>query len=160
MKTPQLTAYNKAVRDSYALILKQARQMLGAIEQEELRFILEREDKSAKIETIIHELINPLLYLRLEHHSDDNYAIHFGFEQVSNSVELSSITTQFTRILYKQTSKDFTTVDIEGCVRTDWFINSPSAMYEYIEERGLKHHTFKQLPYKPKAAKRKLKAVA
>lgn len=160
MKTPQLTAYNKAVKDSYAQILKIARQMLGSIEQEELRFMLEREDRSAKIGTIIHELINPLLYLRLEHHSDDTYAIHFGIEQINKIGQLSLITSQFLRMLYKQTSRNNMEINIEGCVRTDWFINSPSEMYEYIEERGLKHHIFKQLPYKPKAVKRKLKAVA
>ncbi|MBE9584018.1 hypothetical protein IM792_06115 [Mucilaginibacter sp. JRF] len=160
MKTQQLTAYNKAVRDSYAQILKQARQMLGSIEQEELRFMLVREDKFSGIGTVINELINPLLYIRLEHHTDDTYAIHFGFEQISKSVELSTVTTQFVRLLYKQTSRDSTAVNIEDCVRTDWFVNSPSEMYQYIEERGLRHHTFKQLLYKPKTAKRKLKAVA
>ncbi|RZK26664.1 MAG: hypothetical protein EOO43_02135 [Flavobacterium sp.] len=159
MKTNENAAYNKAVKDSYMQVLKQAKQMLGTIEQEELRYTLEREDRANKVGTIIHEIINPLLYLRLEYHTDNVYAIHFGIEEVNQLGQLSEITTKFIRLLYKLTSCDQTNINIENSVRTDWLINNPSSMYEFIEERGCKHHTFKQLPYKP-AVKRKLRSVA
>ena len=50
-------------------------------------------------------------------------------------------------------------VDIESSIRTDWFNNSCSESYEYIEERK-KYHIFKLIPYKVTASKRKLMAVA
>ena len=159
MSTNINQAYNEAVKEAYFQILKQAKQMLCTVEQEELRFTLEREERTGKAGTIIHEIINPLLYLRLEHHTDHVYAMHFGIEQINQQGQLSAITTKFLRSLYKLTTKDNTAINIENCVRTDWFINSCSSMYEYVEERGNKHHTFKQLPYKP-AMKRKLRSVA
>ena len=159
MSTNINQAYNKAVKEAYFQILKHAKQMLCTIEQEELRFTLEREERTSKAGTIIHEIINPLLYLRLEHHTDNVYAIHFGIEQVNQQGQLSAITTKFLRLLYKLTAIESTDINIEESVRTDWFINSCSSMYEYVEERGNKHHTFKQLPYKP-AVKRKLRSVA
>ncbi|RZK08829.1 MAG: hypothetical protein EOO43_21315 [Flavobacterium sp.] len=159
VKLNQQQAYNSIVKDAYYAILKKVKQQLSTIEQHELRYSLEREDKSISIGTIIHEIITPLIYLRLEFHTDNVFAIHFGIEPVNQQGQLSSITTSFIRLLYKLTCKENTAINIEDCVRTDWFINSCSDMYQYLEERGNKHHTFKQLPYKP-AIKRKLRSVA
>ena len=150
----QLT-YNQCVQLAYFQLLKQAKQMLNKIEQEELRFTLERaERKPPQIGTIVHELVNPLLYMRLELHADSQMAIHFGIECVYERGQLSDITSTFLRLLYKLTSKDAYPIDIENCVCTDWFINSCAEMFEYIEERN-KYHTFKQLKYKVTAKKRK-----
>ncbi len=150
----QLT-YNQCVQLAYFQLLKQAKQMLSTIEQEELRFTLERTDrKPPQIGTIVHELVSPLIYIRLELHTDNLMSIHFGIECVHEKGELSEITTAFLRLLYKLTSKDAYPIDIENCVRTDWFINSCNEMYSYIEDRN-KYHTFKQLKYKVTAMKRK-----
>ena len=156
----EMSPYNESVKLAYQQILKQTKAMLSTIEREELRFSLERQDKPGTvIGHIIHEILNPLIYLRLEEHSDGVYAIHFGIEQVNEMGQLSDITTRFLRSLYKGTMLGAFPVDIENCIRTDWFNNSCSESYEYIEERN-KHHTFKLIPYKPTASKRKLMAVA
>lgn len=129
--------------------------MLSLIEQEDLRFTLERSDKKhPQVGTIVHELVSPLIYMRLEQHTDNEMAIHFGIECVNEKCPLSELTTKFLRLLYKLTSVGAYPIDIENCIRTDWFINSCSAMYEYIEERN-KYHTFKQIKYKVTAQKRK-----
>ncbi|MEN0054477.1 MAG: hypothetical protein AAGC65_12460 [Mucilaginibacter sp.] len=158
---PILSPYNKSVSMAYALILKQAKQLLSTLEREELRFSLEREEKSAPIVgTIIHEIINPILYLRLECHSTNSFAIHYGFEEVLAFNQYSKITSTFVRNIYRLTSKDLTETNIEDCVRTDWCINTCSEMYEYIEQSN-KYHTFKQIRYKPATARRKqMHAVA
>jgi len=145
--------YNKEVQATYFKVLKYAKQQLATIEYEELRFTLERSEEPV-IGSIIHEIVSPVLYLRLELHTDKLMRIHFGIEQVHLIGKVSDITTKFLRTLYKLTAKEVTTVNIEASVATDWFINSCSAMYEHIEER-LKYHTFKQIPYKVSAQKRK-----
>jgi hypothetical protein len=145
--------YNNAVRHAYYKILKKAKHLLSTIEQDELRFTLERQDnKKEVVGIIVHELVNPVLYLRLEHHTDNIMAIHFGIEQINQIGQLSSITTTFLRLLYSYTSKEMTAINIENAIRTDWFINSCSAAYEYIEERN-KHHVFKLIPFKPSKLK-------
>lgn len=147
--------YNTIVRKAYYQILKQAKQLLSTLEREELRYSLEREDKSVpKVGTIIHEIVNPLLYLRLECHPTNTFAIHYGFEQVLAINQYSKITSAFVRNIYELTSKNWTEANVEGCVRTDYCIYSCSEMYEYLEEQG-KHHTFKQIKYKSATVRRK-----
>ena len=165
MKQPQPVnqnqlPYNKAVYLAYTAIYKNAKQLLSTLEREEMRYTLEREDKTPiKIGTIIHELISPLLYLRIECHPSNSYAIHYGFEQVSAINQYSKLTSLFIRSIYKFTSKDNTQVNIEDCIRTDWCITC-SDMYEYVEENS-KHHTFKLVQHKTKPARRKqMQAVA
>jgi hypothetical protein len=156
-KNPQqldMASYNLEVKKAYFLIFKNATKLLAAIEQDELRFTLERRDTKGTEIGIIHEFVNPILYLRLEHHTDGIMAIHFGIEQINQLGLLSYITTMFLRLLYKRTSKEATTVNIENCVRTDWFINSCSAAYEYIEQRN-KYHDFKMIPRKMSNSHRK-----
>ncbi|MBD1364441.1 hypothetical protein IDJ77_11535 [Mucilaginibacter sp. ZT4R22] len=155
LKKNQLT-YNKSVGLAYFVVLKQAKQMLSTLEPEELRYTLEREDNAtSQAGAIIHELVNPLIYLRLECSNEDVLSIHFGIEQVTNQEGLSAITSKLIRLVYKHTAKEATGINIERCVKTDWLINSCSELYEYIEERN-KHHTFKQIKYKVTAARRKL----
>lgn len=156
----EAVAYNKQVGAAYYSVLKQAKAMLAAIEQHECRYTLQREDKQLHEPGIIHEIINPIIYMRLEWHSDGLYHIHFGIEQANRLGQQSDITSAFIRLLYKVTSKEVTTVNIEDCVKTDWFINSCSAMYEYIEERN-RYHQFMLIKHKPATVKRKqMQAVA
>jgi hypothetical protein len=146
--TPNLPAYNTAVHKAYGRILKHTKQLLASIEQEELRFILERMERSKKPNTIVHELINALLFVRLDCSPEGVMAIHFGIEDVENSVALGAITATFLRILYAETSATKnSTIDIEDCVKTDWFIKNCSDLFEYVNERN-KYHTFKQIKHK------------
>jgi len=149
----QLT-YNAIIKKAFHKVLRQAKDMLSMVEQEEIRYTLVRQDKSSRTGYIAYEFLNPLLYLRLESASDGIFCIHFGVEQVPGRNQLNEITTKFIRLLYNATSKSVTGVNIENAVRTDWLLNSCSDAYEYIEERN-KRHVFKQLSYKVCAAKRK-----
>lgn len=147
--------YNHCVRLAYFQILKEAKQMIATIERDELRYTLERIDNVQPLKQgIVRELVNPLIYLRLELHSDNEMAIHFGIECVNEQGLLSLLTSQFLRLLYKVTTVGAYPVNIESCIRTDWFINSCSEMYSYIEDRN-KYHTFRKIKYKVTAQKRK-----
>ena len=122
--------------------------------------ILNREDKPRTVVGhVIYEIVNPLIYLRLEEHTDGIYSIHFGIEPVERLGQLTDITTRFLRLLYKVTMLGAFPVDIESCVRTDWFVHNVSGLYEYLEES--EKYTFKLIPYKVTASKqRQMKAVA
>ncbi len=151
----QLSPYNLAVKHAYFTILKGAKNLLSQIEHEELRYTLIRDERNRTTDgVIIHEFVNPLLFLRLECRSDNLFAIHYGFEQINQHVEYSNITALFTRSVYKLTSKEVTQIEMEAAVKTDWLIETPSAMYEYIEEQQ-KYHTFKLIKYKVTASQRK-----
>jgi hypothetical protein len=151
---PHLSPYNTAVKEAYFAILKQAQKLLSTIEQEELRFTLIRERSKSADAIIVHEFVNPLLYLRLECRSDNLFTIHYGFEQILEDATLHNLTALFTRYVYNLTSKTITQIDIESCVKTDWCVNTPSAMFEYIEEQH-KYHTFKLIKHKVTAGQRK-----
>lgn len=153
--------YNKCVQKAYYAIYKNAKALLSTLEHEELRYSLEREDRTtAKVGTIIHEFINPVLYLRLECHPTNSFAIHYGFEESNSFNQFAQITSAFVRSIYRLTAKDETEINIEDSVRTDYCIYSCSDAYEHIEERN-KHHQFKLIKYKALAAKRKqMHAVA
>ena len=151
---PRILPYNKAVKAAYYKTLRKAKEMLSTVEQDELRYTLVKAGNPTSTGYIVHEFINPLLYLRLEAENDSLFFIHFGVEQVQNNEHLSNITSKFIRALYNFTTKEATMVNIEMAVRTDWLLNSCSDAYEYIEERN-KYHVFKRLPYKVNAAKRK-----
>jgi len=150
----EVLPYNECVRKAYSLILKQTKAMIATIEREELRYSLERQDKPGTIVGhVIDEIVNPLIFLRLEEHSDGVYAIHFGVETMSESCQLTDITSRFLRLLYKVTTLGAFPVDIESCIRTDLFIHNVSGLYEYLEES--EKYTFKLIPYKVTASKRK-----
>jgi hypothetical protein len=154
-------AYKAEVRKVYFKLLKEAKALLAPIEEEPLRFSLIREDKQPVVQgTIIHELVNPLLYLRLECYAENKLGIHYGFELSPTFGQYYAITNTFVRNVYKHTMIDATPINIEDCIRTDYVLNDCSALYEHIEERGCKHHSFALIPYKPKAVKRKLRKVA
>lgn len=150
-----LTPYNQAVRDSYYAILKVSKQLLSGFERDELRYCYIREERTNLTpDTVIHELISPLLYLRLECYPNNQFVIHYGFETSKEPNEYSRITALFVRTVYKLTSKEITAIDIQDCVHTDWYIYQCSDLFEYIEERN-KHHTFSIIKHKVTASQRK-----
>ena len=141
--------YNDCVKQAYLQVLKQAKQMLATIEQDELRCTLERSVSSTQLkQEVIHEFINPLLFLKLECCADGLLAIHFGIEEIGVPGQQSSITSAFLRLLYKVTMRDAFAVDIERCVKTNWFLrNTCSEVFEYLEERN-NLYTFRKIKYK------------
>lgn len=157
---PGRLPYNKVVKQSYYQILKHAKALLCAIEQEELRFTLVRENKEAITGSVLHEFVSPLLYLRLEQHTNGYYSIHYGFELLPVFSEYYIVGTAFSRFIYKVTMASATAINIEDALRIDFVILNCSEMYEHIEQLQ-KHHHFQQLPYKQATNKRKqMKAVA
>ncbi|HEY4324380.1 MAG TPA: hypothetical protein VGN20_10355 [Mucilaginibacter sp.] len=156
-----LSPYNKKVREAYFQILKEAKAILATSEHEELRYSLVREEKGDySTPSVIHEFLNPIIYLRLEFASNELYVIHYGFEQINGDKELSNRTASFTRTVYRLTSKELTGINIEACVSNSWCITNCSGLYEYIEERN-KYHQFKPIKYKPASLRRKrMQAVA
>jgi hypothetical protein len=147
----------RAIKAAYLHIYKATKALLSTIESEQLRCVMERED-NAKPETgsIIHELISPLIYLRLECYKDGSYAIHYGFAQCDLSTTYHRVTAAFVRLLYKLTMEN----ELQDCIRTDWVITECSELYEYMLDRN-KYHTVKQLSYSTKATtpKRQLKVA-
>ncbi|WP_295794700.1 hypothetical protein [Mucilaginibacter sp.] len=151
-------SYNESVQQTYNLIVAKALHLLTTLEQEELRYILERKQKGSQYPIIIHELVSPILYLRLEYGEDSRLAVHFGAEPASPFPEVQAVTAGFLRILFTLTGKAYTGVDIEDCVKTDWLINVCSEMFEYLEDRT-KYHTFRKIPYNKKHARKRVLEV-
>jgi hypothetical protein len=153
--------YNNCVKAAYFEVLKQTKALLATLPDDPHRYSLIREDKLPIIEgTIVHEFINPLLYIRLECHKDDKLAINFGCDSQPGFLEYEPLAGMFVRILYKLTMVSTTAVNIEDCIRTDYIVTECSEFYEFIEEGGCKNHTFHLIKHKPKAIKRKLRKVA
>jgi hypothetical protein len=162
-QSTQQNQRNKAVKTAYFKIVKAAKILLSAVERHDLRCILIRKGKSGEntLNTTLHELVNPIIYLSLECHDKENYSIHFGVEQFKQECEYSIMTAKFVRILYRLTSLEQTTLNIEDCVNTEYVITDCSALYEAIEDSKLKNHALEIVPYKQTVNKRKLmKAVA
>jgi len=156
-----LLTYNKSVKEAYLKILKGAKQLLSTTFRHELRCALCRSNKPGTMVNTIDELVNPIIYLSLECNDGERYSIHFGFEQFKEECEYSIITAKFVRLLYKHTSVEHTTVNIEDCINTEYVITDCSALYEAVEDSHHKKHKLIVIPYKPAAEKRKLmKAVA
>jgi hypothetical protein len=156
----QLSAYNMEVKAAYFKVLKQTKQLLATIERHELRYTYVRNTKDNKgFITTVNELISPLLYLSLEW-SVDNLTISYGFECFNNESEYTAITAKFVRLLYKLTSTEQTTLDIEECIDTEYVNTDCSALYEAIEDSNNKQHSFSLIAYKPTAKRKQLKAVA
>jgi hypothetical protein len=140
---------NKAIKAAYLRIYKETRALLSSIEAEPLRQILLREDKSIdERDTIVHELIAPLIYLSLTADSIGDLHIRYGYEQTEPYTNFYPITSAFIRLVYKLTMADATPVNIENCVATDWVITNCAELFEYIGDRN-KSHIVKQLQYKP-----------
>jgi len=153
----QISSRNEAVKSAYFAMLKVATQLLSTISREELRYTLVREDEPTKLAYIIHEFVNPLIYLRLESYIDNTYGIRFGFEP---SQDYAYITLAFTRSIYRLTMKENTNLNIEDSIHLQWFIHNPDELYSYIEEQN-KYHQFYLIKHKVTASRRKqMKIVA
>ena len=152
-------SYNEAVQQAYDSILAKAKQLLASLEQEELRYVLERTEHSTEAPLIMHEFVSPIVYLRLERAEDTRLTIHFGAEPSSPFPEIQVLTATFLRTVFILTGKAYTGTDIEDCVKTDWFINVCSDLYEYLEGRA-KYHTFRKIPYKKHTTRKRVLEVA
>lgn len=151
----QLSGYNLAVKQAYFKLLKVAKQLLATIEHEELRFTLIRDDRNRHTsDSVLHEFVSPLLYMRLECSKQNLFVIHYGIEFIQTDTSLSDRTASFIRAVYHLTSKGITSIDIEKSVSTTWCITVCSELYEYIEEQQ-KYHTFQLIKHKVTDGQRK-----
>lgn len=152
-------SYNESVQQAYDSILSKAKQLLASLEQEELRYVLERNESGTEPPIILHEFVSPLVYLRLQCSEDSRLSIHFGAEPASPFPEIQAVTATFLRTLFTLSGKAYTGIDIEDCVKTDWFINVCSEMFEYLEERN-KCHTFRKIPFKKYTTRKRVLKIA
>lgn len=152
-------AYNQAVTHAHTHILKKSLQLLASIERDDLRVYFERKIVQHPSNGILHEIVSPLIYLRLQCELDGAFAIHFGIEPIPKHQDLSDLTSEFMRVLFRLTDRTTNAIDIEHCIHTDWFINVCSEVYEYIE-MDPKYHRMKIVAYKALSSKRKRLRVA
>lgn len=165
MKTTQLNqeqlTFNKSVLQAYFKMLKAAKELLSTIEDEPLRYSLIREDRKEGTRQItLHQFISPLLYLRLDLHSNNEMCIHYGYETLPVVSPYYEFTASFVRTLYKLTMSDGVSPNIEQALRIDWVLTNIGDCYEHLEEMGHRQHRFELIKYKPKQVKRKLQRVA
>ena len=151
--TPQ-EEWNKVVKSAYLQIYKGAKGLLSSIEQEQLRQVMERDNKDNGAVDILHELVSPLLFLRLERHADNKLSIHYGYFQCDLATQFYPVTSAFIRSIYKLTSTTDGKINIEAAVRTDYVITETAELFEYMLDRN-KHHTFKIVKYMGAASNRK-----
>lgn len=151
--------YNEAVLKTYFKLLEHALTFISTLEEEPLRQIMVRKnDQNIEAGIIIHELLNALIYLRLECYEGDILGIHYGYEQSDRLTKYYPITSAFIRSIYRHSSKENTEINIEDCIRTDWVINNCAELFEYIGDRN-KHHEIKTLDYNPRTKKHSLKVA-
>jgi hypothetical protein len=151
--TTETTPYNLKVEQAYFKVLKYAKTLISSLEDDNLRTVLFRDFKTRGTGGVIHEFVNPLIFLRLGCIAGQ-YVIHFGFQETDEQPECSEVTTTFMRGLYRLTSKQVTGINIENCIKCDWLISNPTEMYDYLLEQN-EHHTFALLSRKVKASERK-----
>lgn len=157
MKPTKTCTYNDEVRQVYFAILKFTKGLLSTIERDELRYTLIRDDKRSQT-GVVHELINPIFYLRLEMEKDDTLSICYGLEACA---EYMHLTMPFARTIYRLTMREVTTNDIEDCISTRYYVSNPDELYAYMEDRN-KYHAFELIKYKPvtKHSKRLLRVAS
>jgi len=139
MRTKQLSSYNERVRQAYLALLKGTLYLISLTDNDELHHTLQRK---AKAGIILHELLNPLFYLKLQYDENDKLAIHYGFETISTNGTYSDLIDRFARSVYRLTARERGGINIEGCVRSACCIYTCSELYEYISDRS-RYHTFK-----------------
>jgi hypothetical protein len=151
---------NDTIYCAYLTIVNYSKKLISSIPEEPLRQILEKTNNSSiKINSVIHELISPLVYLRLDCSKKGAYQIHYGYEQTDIYIKHYPVTSAFIRSIYRYTDKKNTVIDIEDCIHTDWVITNCAELFEYIGDRN-KHHVVSTLAYKPeKQQKRVLQTV-
>jgi hypothetical protein len=149
-------ARNRAVMTSYLAISKIVKQLIAALPQDILRYIVELDSKAFPgISPKLHELVSPIFYLCLRE-SNGLLMIHFGCDM---SEQFASSTNQFIRAVYKLTMAQYTEVDIEDCVQTDSIITDTSGLFDLLQ---WKHpsYPYKIIKYKSITGKRKILSVA
>jgi hypothetical protein len=156
LSEPSLTDYNKVVAEAYHATLKVLLQLISSIEREELRYTLQREYRPFGETGLVHEVISPLFYLRLQDYCNKKAAIHYGYLPHIDQTHLTSV---FARSVYSNTSKEITSIDIEDCIKHEKFVHNTDELFEYIDE-SRKFHTFYLIPYKKKGKSKKLLRVA
>ena len=139
----KLSVYNKIVLNAYMAIVDLAKQTLSGLEKEDLRHTLTLQ--ATPKDRIIHEFINPLLYLRLYRQHDDSYAMNYGFEPC---LDYSNITLPFVKALHTIIHEAAVKAKIPNCIRADWYFNDPDELYEYlsINDTG---HCYALIEYNP-----------
>jgi hypothetical protein len=156
-----LTSYNSLVKSTYFKVLNRTRQLLSTLDNPDLRGTLckHQTPKKLHIFTVLHEFVNPVIYLALQCDGGQRLSIHFGFEQVGIEDDNTIVTGPFMRMLYTLTSKENTAFNIEDCISTDYVFTHCIDLFTSIA--SVTSHKFKLLPYKPAAARRKqMRAVA
>ncbi|RZA02873.1 MAG: hypothetical protein EOP47_05205 [Sphingobacteriaceae bacterium] len=150
--------YNSCVKTAYDKILTQIETLISSIDDAPLRQVLERSNKEIKPGVIIHEFLNALVYLRLECYNENVFAIHYGYEQSDRLTKYYPVTSAFIRSVYKNTAVEYTSINIENCIRTDWVITNCAELFEYIGDRN-KHHISRTIKPKPVRKKQILKVA-
>lgn len=144
--------YNEAVERAFNGTVIVTEHLLGSLESDFARSYYERIGTASKPDSLIREIVSPFLYLRLSCEPDGVYAIRFGIEPLERYNHLTAITVQFLRTLMEFTAdrnldpgfeRD---IDIEDCIRTDWFINCCSDLFEHVDSASF-NHTLKTVPY-------------
>ena len=154
---------NASTLKAYHSILKAAKRLLSKVEEEPLRYTLTRVERNRFTnQTILHEWISPLLYLRLDLLPSNDYAIHYGYLTSTTFGPFYHLTSAFIRTVYRRTMRGNTSINIEETVKNDYVVQECAEAYEYVEMQQ-KHHRFRLILYKTKQAKpikRKLRRVA
>jgi hypothetical protein len=145
--------YNKVVEQAYYRILRYAFSLISKLEDEPFKQALVRLVQPLPTGGLLHEWINPLIFLRLGCISNE-YVIHFGFEEAEEDEVVAAVTSAFMRYIYTVTSKTRTAINIERAVRTDWMISNPAEMFDYVLDHS-EHHTVVLIKPKLKPRKRK-----
>lgn len=151
----QLSPYNIAVKQAYFNSLKATIQLLATLERDELRYTLHRENRG-KIRSgrVVHELLSPIIYLRLQCYEDGKLHIHFGFQLFYGDGKYAHITAKFIRLVHKLTSVEHTLVDIEHCINTNYIITECYELYDSITEEN-RLYKFRLIPHRQTSNKAK-----
>jgi hypothetical protein len=139
----RLSTYNKIVLRAYTSIVELAKQTISGLEKEDYRHTLATQVKPK--DRIVHEFVNPLLYLRLYRQHDDSYAMNYGFEPCMTH---SNITLPFVKGLHKLVQEAAAKAKIDNCIRVDWYFNDPDELYEFLAMHD-KDHTYALIEYNP-----------
>ena len=156
-----LLTYNECVHRAYKLIHRWAVAAISTIEEEAFRGTLIREDALPIREgSIVHEMVSPILYLRLECYAGGEYGIRFGYEPSPSFGKYYPIMASFVRMVYKLTNKRASQVDMERCVRIYHIQTDCADLYHYMAEVVSRYHRHEAVAYKASAVKRKLLKAA
>jgi len=140
MKNSEIQLYNRSVKNSYFAILEYCKLLVASLIETPLRQTMERENNFLMDNNSVkHEFITPLTYLRLECSNKGRYFIHYGYEQTDRFTQYYMVTSAFIRSIYFHTSKENTEINIEECVHTDWVITNCAELFEYVGDRNKYH---------------------